>query len=248
MALVPNVPGLHVRPVDNANHLAEVRRLHAACYLGSGYVTENDLTPEGWIDDPWVPFSDYYAAYDELADGQIVGTCRIIRPSVRGFPAFEDLPADSSAHDVFDHLDPNRCIEISSLATPRLGMQNMAISAALYGAVWQQAVLDDRAYMLAVMDNRLLRIMRRWFEFPFEEIAPERNYMGSMCTPVSMYVPRTIEVLTASNPDALQFFSGDIPLAQLGEYAIDLRDLVPEHRSNVVDLRQAVRSGNGTQT
>ncbi|MEM7141114.1 MAG: hypothetical protein AAF548_08775 [Actinomycetota bacterium] len=242
MAQVPSVPGLVVRPVDNARDLNRVRRLHAECYLATGYVTDDDLSEDGYIDDDWIPYSDYYAAYDELEDNEIVGTCRIIRPSVRGFPAFEDTSPDLAALDTFAGLDPNRCIEISALATPRLGMQNMAISAVLYGAVWQRAILEDRAYMLAVMDNRLLRIMRRWFEFPFEAIGPELDYMGSMCTPVSMYVPRTIEVLAATNPDTLTFFSGDIPLARLDQVAIDLRGSVPEHRPNVVDLRDVRRA------
>jgi hypothetical protein len=112
----------------------------------------------------------------------------------------------------------------------------MAISAALYGLVWQESVRNGRAYMLAVMDNRLLRIMRRWFEFPFEPLGPTATYMGSPSTPVSMYLPRTIEILTTSNPEALRFFSGDIPFDQLNDFAIDLRTAVPEHRPNVIDL------------
>ncbi len=115
----------------------------------------------------------------------------------------------------------------------------MAISAALYGLVWQESIRQDRAYMLAVMDNRLLRIMRRWFEFPFEPLGETTDYMGSASTSVSMYLPRTIELLASSNPETLKFFSGDIPFRELNNIAIDLRANVPEHRSNVVELRTA---------
>jgi N-acyl amino acid synthase FeeM len=239
MALVPNVPGLVVRPVENSTDMHAVRRLHAECYVATGYVNTSDLDTDGYIQDPWIPFSDYYAAVDSAAADQIVGTCRIIRPSVRGFPAFQECATLPDALDVFATLDPGRCVEISALATPRIGMQNMAISAALYGLVWQEAITQGRAYMLAVMDDRLLRIMRRWFEFPFETIGEPCQYMGSPSTPVSMYLPRTIEILTASNPDALRFFSGDIPFDELNDYALDVRTEVPEHRSNVIDLRRS---------
>ena len=110
----------------------------------------------------------------------------------------------------------------------------MAISAALYAQVWQSSIRENRAYMLAVMDDRLLRIMRRWFEFPFEPVGPSSHWMGARTTPVAMYLPRTIEELTTSNPDALAFFSGEISFDELEEVSIDLRDTVPEHRTNVI--------------
>lgn len=236
MALVPTVPGLVVRPVESNREMVAVRRLHAECYVDAGYVPAHSLDENGYIDDPWVPFSDYYAAHDTTTGDEIVGTCRIIRPSVRGFPAFQETATSSAALEIFAHLDPSLCVEVSALATPRIGAQNMAISAALYGLVWQESVLRNRAYMLAVMDNRLLRIMRRWFDFPFEPLGDASIYMGSESTPVSMYLPRTIEVLRSSNPDALRFFSGDIPFDHLNDVAIDLRINVPEHRSNVIHL------------
>ena len=240
MALVPSVPGLLVRPVETDAEMAVVRQLHSQCYVDAGYVSVQSLDANGYIDDPWVPYSDYYAAHDTTAGDEIVGTCRIIRPSVRGFPAFQETATSSAALEVFSHLDPSLCVEVSALATPRIGAQNMAISAALHGLVWQESILNGRAYMLAVMDNRLLRIMRRWFEFPFEPLGEAAMYMGSPSTPVSMYLPRTIEVLRSSNPEALRFFSGDIPFDQLNDIAVDLRTTVPEHRSNVIQLPASI--------
>ncbi|MEQ8839979.1 MAG: hypothetical protein RIB98_03285 [Acidimicrobiales bacterium] len=236
MAMLLSVPGLDVRPVTNEREMDAVRRLHAECYVDAGYITDADLDYRGYFEDGWVPFSDYFAAHDTTANDEIVGTCRIIRPSVRGFPAFHETETSDEALETFAHLDPTRCVEVSALATPRVGAQNMAISAALYGLVWQESVRTNRAYMLAVMDNRLLRIMRRWFEFPFEPLGETTDYLGSPSTPVSMYLPRTIELLTTSNPEALRFFSGEIPFDRLNDFAIDLRSTVPEHRSNVIRL------------
>ena len=95
--------------------------------------------------------------------------------------------------------------------------------------------------MLAIMDDRLLRIMRRWFNFPFEPLGPPVYFMGDYTTPVSMYMPATIERLNETSAESLEFFSGDISLAELDEVAIDLRESVAEHKSTVIDLRTAQR-------
>ncbi len=234
MALIPTIPGLDVREPASAAEVLGARRLHARCYVDEGYV-ENDSLVNGLIEDPWVPFSDYVIAVD-TEDDEIVGTARIIKPSVRGFPAFEFFPMLESAEPIFQRLDPNRCSEISALATPRHGLQNMAISAAIYGYVWREAVENQRAYMLAILDERLLRILRRWFQFPFVQIGEARDYMGARTMPTAMYIPRTVEVLTEQNPDALRFFSGDISFAELDEVAVDIRHAVPEHAPPVIDL------------
>lgn len=236
MALIPTIPGLIVRPVENPEEKCAAQRLHADCYLRAGYVGPEDIGPSGVIEDRWVPFSDYFVAVDEESN-DLVGTCRIIRPSVCGFPCFSHFAPSAEALEVFGSLDPNRCSEISALATPRNGMQNMAISAALYGLVWRECVQKQRAYMLAVMDDRLLRIMRRWFEFPFEAIGEPVYFMGARTTPVAMFIPRTIEHLRVVNPDALRFFSGDVTFSELDAVALDIRSDVLEHRSNVIDLR-----------
>ncbi len=234
MSLVPAIPGLKVFPVRSHAEYLEARKLHASCYLDAGYV-DSDEVSGGTIDDPWVPVSDYYVAVD-TEDDSVVGTCRIINPSVCGFPAFTGCDVLSETWETFSDLDPNRCAEISALATTRDGIQNMAISAALYGTVWQECILNDRAYMLAVMDNRLMRIMKRWFHFPFEPLGRTVDYMGSPSTPVAMYIPRAFESFADEHPDELAFFSGDISFAELEHVAFDLRSAVPEYRATVIDL------------
>lgn len=238
MAQIPSIPGLVTRRITSRDpEYAAARTLHAECYVATGYVERSSLDANGWIDDLWIEVSDYYAAIDTETD-EVVGTARMIRPSVRGFPAFLETGVDPEAIAVFGALDPNRCVEISALATPRTGIQNMAISAALYSQVWQQSLADDRAYMIAVMDNRFLRLMRKWFHFPFEAIGDSVSYMGSASTPVAMYTPRTIEVLRERHPDSLSFFSGEISFSEMDDIVLDLRTKVPEFQATVIDLRE----------
>ena len=130
MALIPSIPGLESRRITPSDpEFAEARRLHAQCYVATGYVEPESLDSNGWIDDLWVDVSDYFAAID-TETGEVVGTARMIRPSVRGFPAFLETGVDPEAIEMFGSIDPNQCVEISALATPRTGIQNMAISAA----------------------------------------------------------------------------------------------------------------------
>lgn len=235
MTLLPSLDGIVVRDAIDSLEIEEARRLHGQCYLEAGYVSR--LSDCGTIDDPWVIHSDYKVAVDEHT-GQIVGTCRLINASVRGFPVFEHFEIADEALEIFASIDPETCVEVSALATSRQGAQNFAISAALYGAVWQSALLGGNAYMLATVDYRVYRILRRQFDFPFEILGTAQDYMGSMTVPVSMYLPRAIAEFRVKHRDELTFFSGAISLSELDDLEIDLRERAMEYRPAVIDIRE----------
>ena len=236
MALVPKISGLEIRKaLPGSDDYVAARRLHGVCYVEAGYVLEDDLDDRGWIEDIWVPVSDYFIAV-ESETGEIVGTCRAIRPTVRGLPAFIEAPTHSEAMAMFADIDPNQCFEISALATRRTGRRNTGISAMLYATVMQEALAHDRAYLIALMDNRFLQLMRRWFHFPFEAVGRSLAYMGSPSTPVALYVPRVVEYHREHLPESLSFFCGDIARDELHGLVIDLRNRVPEYQMPVLDL------------
>ena len=222
----PQFPGLAVRPVETASELTQARRLHARCYVEADYVGEEDLSADGLIEDAWVPFSDYYVAID-LDNAEIVGTARIIRPSIKGFPVSDHSVLYPQVMTDFATLDPNLCMEISALATSRRGLQNATISTALYAKLAERAVLDKRAYVFAVMDSRLLRTMRRALGINFEQIGlsmPERSYWT---TPTAVYLPETIDHFRREQPELLQLFAGGMSFADLADLEIDLRERAP---------------------
>jgi hypothetical protein len=229
----PRFPGLIVRPIETPSELLRARRLHARCYVEADYVGIDDLSVDGLIEDPWVPYSDYYIAIDVATD-EIVGTARIIRPSIKGFPAAEHSVLYPQVMDAFATLDPNLCMEISALATTsRKGLQNAAISTALYAKLAERAVQDRRAFVFAVMDSRLLRTMRRALGINFEQIGlgmPERSYWT---TPTAVYLPETINQFRRKQPELLQLLAGGMSFADLADLEIDLRERAP--RSFTVD-------------
>jgi hypothetical protein len=238
VTILPPIDGLIVREASDPREIDEARRLHGLCFLEAGYVSR--LDSRGMIDDDWVVHSVYQIAVEE-ATGQIVGTCRLIQSSERGFPIFEHFEIAEEAMNVFALVDPDRCVEVSALATRRQGLQNLAISAALYGAVWQSALLGRNAYMLATVDYRLYRILRRQFHFPFEMLGQAQDYMGSSTVPVSMYLPRAITERRERDRDELAFFSGSISLDEIDQLEIDLREHAVEYRAEVIDLREQRR-------
>ncbi len=222
----PRFPGLIVRPIETASELMRARRLHARCYVEADYVGIEDLSADGLIEDPWVPYSDYYIAID-VANGEIVGTARIIRPSIKGFPVAEHSVLYPQVMEDFAELDPNLCMEISALATSREGFQNAAVSSALYAKLAERAVQDKRAFVFAVMDSRLLRTMRRALGINFEQIGmsiPERSYWT---TPTAVYLPETIDNFRREQPELLRLFAGGMSFAGLADLEIDLRERAP---------------------
>ncbi len=227
---IPSIEGLETRKVRNREEMVIARHLHARCYLAAGYARPDDLDVDGFLADQWVDYSDYYVAV-EKESAEIVGTCRIIRPSVQGFPLFRFFDLDDHAKQVFAHLDPNLCGEVSALATTREGLQNTTISAALYALVWHEFLTRGYAYMLAIMDPQLLRIMRRFLHFPFESLGPSSHFMGDQTAPVTMYLPRTIEDFRVRSPELLDRFSGGLTFAEIADIELDLRDQAPEFRS-----------------
>ena len=52
--------GLEVRPTVDEVELRAARHLHAKTYLEAGYV--DHIAEDGLIDDPWIPYSDFFVA------------------------------------------------------------------------------------------------------------------------------------------------------------------------------------------
>ncbi|MGI9606608.1 MAG: N-acyl amino acid synthase FeeM domain-containing protein [Acidimicrobiales bacterium] len=222
----PEVSEIVVRLVNSDDELLDARRLHASCYIGAGYYDAGRLRLDGTVEDPWVPYSDYMIALDD--DGGLLGTVRVIKPSPRGLQTFHYADLDDESQALFSTLDANTCVEISALATTRRGMQNRSVAAALYGAVWRYCVVNRHAYMIALTDRTMLRILRRFFGFPFEVIGPEVDEFGGPQVPLAMYVPSATELYRKYDPDFLLRHGIGLTFEDLDDYVIDLRSRVPE--------------------
>ena len=220
--------GLEVRPTVDEVELRAARHLHAKTYLEAGYV--DHIAEDGLIDDPWIPYSDFFVAV--TGEGEVVGTVRLIRPSPRGLQTFQHATLFPDQQAFFAELRPDACVEVSSLATTRQGTENSDVAAALYGVVWREAVLRRHAFVIALMDERLLRVMKRTLGLPFEAIGPAEYAFGADVTPTAIYVPDACDVYS-------KWFRAqhgrDNPFETLEQGVIDLRDNV----SNLDEIRYA---------
>ncbi len=240
MELSPPFPGLDVREVRNPTELLKARRLHAACYVAADYVGRNQLSAEGTIDDPWVPFSDYLVAVD-IDNDEIVGTARLVRPSIQGFPIARHGPLFEDVQEAFARLDPNLCIEISALATARKGLQNALISSALYRRLGQLALDQGRAYVFAVMDARLARFLRNSLLSPFEPIGPSRPERSQTTTPMAVYLPRALRHYLEQEPELLETYAAGRSFSEINQVEIDLRAKAPY---DIRAMAESSRSSN----
>ena len=200
--------------------LRAARHLHAKTYLEAGYV--DHIAEDGLIDDPWIPYSDFFVAV--TGEGEVVGTVRLIRPSPRGLQTFQHATLFPDQQAFFAELRPDACVEVSSLATTRQGAENREVAAALYALVWRQSVLRGHAFMIALMDPRLLRVMQRTLSLPFEAIGPAKHSFGGNVAPAAMYVPDACDVYRHTFKPQ----HGDgAPLNTLEDRVIDLRYEIP---------------------
>ena len=215
-----------MRDAVSEEDVRSARQLHGRRYLDAGYVTE--LADDGVIDDDWVAHSKYLVAVEDSSN-EIIGTCRMIQPSVRGFPLFRYLPVSEDANRTFADMNPNRCTEVSALATARTGLQEFAVGASLYAAVWQTAVAEGYAYLLAGIDRRLFRLLYRQLGFPYEPLGEPVEYMGSLTIPTALYLPKAIHDFREKWPEALAIYSGEFSFDELGHVEVDLRSEVAEY-------------------
>jgi len=218
--------GLVVRQTADNDELQAARRLHASTYLEAGFVDR--LGDDGLIHDPWVAYSDYFVAVDR--SGEVVGTCRLIRPSPRGLQTFQHAPLYPEHERFFAQLPPTACVEVSSLATKRSGRQNGEIAAALYALTWREAVFRQHAYIISLVDPRLLRMMAA-VSLPVELIGPTRYSFGGDVTPTAVYVPAASDVYRHS----LRGSHAHGPaLEVLDARVVDLRESMPNKKVNSV--------------
>ena len=222
----PPFPGLIVRDVRNERELLCARRLHASCYLAADYIGKSDHSPEGTIDDRWVPFSDYLIAVDTETN-QIVGTARLVRASIRGFPIAHHGPLFPDTERIFSSVDPTLCLEASALATARKGIQNALISSALYQRIGEIAVSSRKAYLFGILDKRLLRFMRKSLVFPFEPIGPSMPERSHSTTPMAVYLPRAYQHWIAEQPEIMEMFADGKTFKDMSDLVIDLREKAP---------------------
>ena len=221
---IPSSDDVLIREIDGEAELLEARRFHGLCYLEAGYVSH--LSPEGVIEDAWVDSSKYFVAI-HAERREIVGVCRFILNSDAGFPLLQEFDLYPEWAGRFAGVLDN-CYEVSSLAVGG-GLQHTLVSGLFYRqTVRYSTEQPGSAHLLAAMDYRLLRLLRRWMHLPFHEIGEEREYMGSKTVPVYGYMPELIASVANHDSDEADYLMDGRSFDEIGELVLDLRESAAE--------------------
>jgi hypothetical protein len=175
------------RLVSDDVEILEARRLHAAVYLESGYVAEEDLAPDGTIGsrkDPWPIASTYFAV---VRDGIVAATARQISLVDPGeLPALRlDGLREVEVAKVLD-LPSNAVVEISGLAARRDAPGTDVT--ALYSRMWRESLRRGHQVWMMAVDRRLYLNLRRVFAgSALQPIGPVQEHLGSAVVPAVLW-------------------------------------------------------------
>jgi N-acyl-L-homoserine lactone synthetase len=168
---------------DNHALLAETYRLRYQAYcVERTFLSASDY-PDRLEFDEFDRYSRHFATLD--SDGDVVGTIRLVSPSVLGLPLFLHctlFPGETAL------LDPrNSVAEISRLSVTRRhrpnGFQDNGALFNLYRAVYHHAKRTSMTHWVIATEASLQQRLAS-YGFPFVQIGPVVDYWG----PVAPYL------------------------------------------------------------
>ncbi len=221
-AVEPDSPSLDERltpyrmaqRLTTAADILRARRLHAAVFVNKGFISPEDLAPDGSIGegkDPWRDTSSYFGV---SRDGAVVATARQISlPDHRRLPALTLAGLAKDALAPVLALPPARVVEISALARDPGGRSSDV--AAVYVRMWEESLaLGHRAWVMAV-DVPVFTYLSRFFAGDaIQPLGPEQHYLGSAVLPAVIWFQDV--------PTAIR------RLAQDSRHRRDIRPLLPQ--------------------
>jgi hypothetical protein len=182
-----------LQPYQTAQLLAtgadilQARRLHASVYLASGFVTPEDLAPDGTMGvqkDPWPAVSAYFAV---IRGGIVTATARqICVYDPAHLPALRLSELDRAEVAKVLDLAPGAVVEISALAAGR-DARGPDVTA-VYSRMWRESVERRHQVWVMAVDRRLYAHLRRAFcGRALRPIGPAQHYLGSPVVPAVLW-------------------------------------------------------------
>jgi hypothetical protein len=192
-------------PFDPAAELA--RAVESAVLLESFGITPETIRTEYG---EYEASSLFFCVLDHRREVP-AGAVRIILPTEAGpgMKTVNDLPAswDETADELVARhtlpCDLSRTWDIATLAVApeyRSPIATGLVSMGLYQSGLRTAAELGFEWMIAIIDEAVLRMSRHRFHQPFIAFAEGRNYLGSTCIPVYLSVPGYRRQLAVVDP------------------------------------------------
>ncbi len=186
------------RPLGE-EHRTAMHELRHRVYTKFGYIVSDGLTVE--IDE----FDSSSVHFIAIADdGRILGTIRLIRNSVQGFPVekyFELAAAPFASVERFN------VVEVSRLAVESpSGLPKHAIMLGLIKTIFTYCLERGWIYWYLAADSRVLTMLKK-FHFAINSLGDGQEYLGSHTVPAFINIREGFRLLQAENPDLADFLS-----------------------------------------
>jgi N-acyl amino acid synthase of PEP-CTERM/exosortase system len=200
LELHPSAVELITRCVDHDPELlAQTYRLRYQVYcIERPFLRAADY-PDGLETDQFDRYSKHLGTFDH--EGRLVGTARLVFPSILGLPLFHHCSVFSGETEL--HAAGNRVAEVSRLSVSRRGRRREmrgqerrrwpradnlyaradAVGFSLYRELYQASKRAGLTHWLVATEASLQRTVAD-YGFPFRSIGPEIDYFG----PVSPYL------------------------------------------------------------
>jgi hypothetical protein len=195
------------KKAETAEEILLARRLHHDGYLRVGYISKP--TPTGTIDDGYHKFSDHLIAiclnntnHSAPKRGEIVGVIRAVKYSQLGFPVINEFKLYPEVKKLLEVVDMNYVIEVGAL----FAKPGYFVAKGLYRAIWQYSKIRGDRYWLAAIDKRLFNIFIKRYHFYFDQIGPEKFYLGSVSVPAILDCRRQKILMYQNAPELAAFY------------------------------------------
>lgn len=174
------------RKLTSDDEILQARRLHATVFLAKGFVSAEDLAPDGTLaaaTDPWPGASSYFGV---SRDGSLTATARQIARTALDLPTLGLDGLSASELRRIDAVPPETVVEISALARHRRARS--CDVTAVYVRMWQESVLRRHRVWLMAVDLPLFSYLTRFFcGRALRPIGPDQVYLGSAVVPAVLW-------------------------------------------------------------
>lgn len=178
--------------------------MQARVYAEAGATYEIGI--DGTIDDPWVDVSHYLAVWGPRR--RPLATLRMIPMTERSLPTLVNREIAADERHCIDLLPHNQLGEIASLAVDPRGFPPLQVSAHLYRAMFQFAIVSgDRPVWLASINSILLRFMTGCMRIPLTVAGPKSEVEGLTAEPAIVDLRRYVAEAPTQSPRTWRYMT-----------------------------------------
>lgn len=172
-----------VQQVIDERYLDDAKKLHASVYVARGFVTEDDITPAGYLSeniDPHVDHADYFVVIDMVEDEVVALVRQIHQRAGHHLPVLQYQLAKRA----YTHTHDDDIVEISAFAKKR-GVDSR-VTLLLFAEMLRYSRQNSHQYWVFACDTRVYRSLKTLFGSLLHKTGPEVEYMGSKVIPAEV--------------------------------------------------------------